>query len=360
MEVDCSKTDRISTLPKDIIDSILTLMPLGEAMKTSILSKKWRYKWANIPKLYMDYNMFDSYLYYFGSSVLENTLIHNAILHVLLLHTSPLLEFTLLINRNLSFEIDPIILYLSRKNSTLQRLTLANHSDHRYKLPISFFSFNKLEYLALKKFVCKPPLTFNSFCTLRYLCFYDNVEITTKSLKRILTNCPLLQELYLYGKKENGEKDNGCAIAEEDKLTFVELFESSPRLENLAIEKYYIENEQSNDSQSIAMDFLGLQEHSNFKLYHLNKLVMKNFSNLAIEMEFLKLIVTQAPVLQKIRIELNENFPVEEELKILKDELFSNASPSIKLMVERPIMPSVNKIEKQYYKKKRSETTGCT
>ncbi|XP_071739608.1 uncharacterized protein [Rutidosis leptorrhynchoides] len=284
-----------------------------------------------------------------------------------------------------SFEIDLIILYLSRKD-TLQRLTLANHFEYKYKLTTPIFSFNKLEFLTLKKLVFKPRLTFNSFSTLRYLRFDDNVEITTKSLKHILTNCPLLKELYLHGKKEIGDKDNG-GIAEEDTLTFIELFISSPSLENLEIEKYYMEhfstldmplrlpillvhlkalylgvsfmeqhqllccfclirsspnltnftvkNEQLSESRSIrphpmrrqshpqtqcdvtvtvgnglTMDSLDLQEGSNFKLDHLHKLEMRNFSYLPSEVDLLKLIMNQACVLQKILIELKENYPV--------------------------------------------------
>ncbi|KAI7742913.1 hypothetical protein M8C21_008718, partial [Ambrosia artemisiifolia] len=46
-----NKMDRISKLPLGIIETILCLLPIHEAVRTSILSKEWRYHWATIPKL---------------------------------------------------------------------------------------------------------------------------------------------------------------------------------------------------------------------------------------------------------------------------------------------------------------------
>nr|GFD20615.1 hypothetical protein [Tanacetum cinerariifolium] len=43
--------DRISNIPSSIIETILCLLPIEEAVRTSILSKEWRYRWIKIPKL---------------------------------------------------------------------------------------------------------------------------------------------------------------------------------------------------------------------------------------------------------------------------------------------------------------------
>nr|XP_009783671.1 PREDICTED: FBD-associated F-box protein At2g26860-like [Nicotiana sylvestris] len=50
----CSRTlpiDILSNLPDDVLDDILMRMPLPDVVRTSILSKKWRYKWKKPYKL---------------------------------------------------------------------------------------------------------------------------------------------------------------------------------------------------------------------------------------------------------------------------------------------------------------------
>ncbi|KAL8227664.1 hypothetical protein R6Q57_015248 [Mikania cordata] len=42
MDVECLNSDIISTLPQNTIETILTHMPIRDALRTSILSKKWR------------------------------------------------------------------------------------------------------------------------------------------------------------------------------------------------------------------------------------------------------------------------------------------------------------------------------
>ncbi|KAE9454467.1 hypothetical protein C3L33_13625, partial [Rhododendron williamsianum] len=44
----------ISDLPDTIIEKILVLMPIRDAVRTSVLSKNWRFNWINIPVLAFD------------------------------------------------------------------------------------------------------------------------------------------------------------------------------------------------------------------------------------------------------------------------------------------------------------------
>ncbi|MCD7470393.1 hypothetical protein HAX54_010205 [Datura stramonium] len=51
--------DRISVLPRNVIDCILELLPVKEAAKTCTLSKSWRYVWSELPKMVLDYEFCD-------------------------------------------------------------------------------------------------------------------------------------------------------------------------------------------------------------------------------------------------------------------------------------------------------------
>ena len=65
---------------------------------------------------------------------------------------------------------------------------------------------------------------------------------------------------------------------------------------------------------------------------------MLNFSNLALQLEFVKLVMAKSPALEKVRIDLSTEVSVDEELKILRDfkrSPFTPASPSAKFIIER-------------------------
>ncbi|GJY37927.1 F-box/FBD/LRR-repeat protein-like protein [Tanacetum coccineum] len=154
--------DIISTLPRELIENILTLLPIRDALRTSILSRKWRYCWASIPKLVFNDKLFLGYSY---ENKITNHELANAIFHVLLLHNGPLEEFSLSFELLMVPAVDQIILYLSRKNP-LKRFKLENRSAYHYKLASSFFSLQGLEYLAISGCFFELPLTFNGFSKL--------------------------------------------------------------------------------------------------------------------------------------------------------------------------------------------------
>ncbi|KAJ0642652.1 putative FBD domain-containing protein [Helianthus annuus] len=86
-------------------------------------------------------------------------------------------------------------------------------------------------------------------------------------------------------------------------------------------------------------NFLDPEDTLNLTLDHLETLEIKMFSNLPLEMEFVKLIMAKSLVLKKLRIELNDKVSVDEEVKMLRDLVllpFPRASPSAKLIIERP------------------------
>nr|GEY08622.1 hypothetical protein [Tanacetum cinerariifolium] len=380
MKVQWIDSDIISTVPQSITENILIRMPIRDAVRTSILSRNWRCCWKSLPKLVFDDKSVEVPS---NCKTLKKLKLVSAILHVLLQHTGSILEFHLNVGElDMDSEFDQIICYLSRNNN-LKTLDLDN-SHTCYKLPSSFFQLQGLKYFTVKNCDFEPPSAFNGFSRLKCLRF-NNVEITSKRLQRVLSNCPLLTEVVLLGRGRVKDFAGG------NKFTFVELFECAPLVKNLAISEFYMKHlavggmlqelpsslvhvkllfldlhlaKQDEISSALclmrsspnlkqltlvmrkkrhapqaSMNLIDFHDYSCFNLDHLEDLQMLNFRNLAIEFKLLKLIMAKSPVLNKVRLELSKIVSVDEELKILRDFIrlpFPRASPSATLTIERP------------------------
>ncbi|KAM0003280.1 putative F-box domain-containing protein [Helianthus debilis subsp. tardiflorus] len=192
MKAQCLPLDIISNLPSSIIQTILTFLPIRDAFRTSILSRKWRYHCANIPKLEFNEGMWRG-----GAALHDKHKLFLDMYTILLLHQCPVLEFSLSIPELRSCcEINLIILYLSR-NTALEKFTLCiGMSCQSHKLPTSFFSLQNLTHLKLQKCLIPPLATLSRFGRLTSLCLYE--VVTTKStLLQFLSCCPLIRNFTL-------------------------------------------------------------------------------------------------------------------------------------------------------------------
>ncbi|XP_071735699.1 F-box/FBD/LRR-repeat protein At1g13570-like [Rutidosis leptorrhynchoides] len=345
MKTQCRNSDIISSLPQNIIDTILSLMPLQDALRTSILSKRWRYCWMTMPKLVFDlslvHEIFDHHEHLVKSKIVD------AIFHVLLLHNGPtILKFQIFIPElGMVTEFDQIILYISRKLNVKE--LIIDIPNTSYKLPASFFSLQGLESLGLTNCYFQPPVTFNGFNKLRSLLF-DNVQLSAKALHQLLSNCPLLEDITLLylgaGCMPNKLPTwlhlryvclHLCPKEQDSISSALCIIRSSPNIEKLILQMY---DNRRLPIQESSMKFVDLQDGSSFTLARLKHLEIVSFSNNAFEMEFVKLIMAKSPVLKIARIEVNVRVSVDEELKILRDMIrhpLPRASPSVDLIVER-------------------------
>ena len=85
------------------------------------------------------------------------------------------------------------------------------------------------------------------------------------------------------------------------------------------------------------MNLTDFQDFSGFNLDHLKEVKIRNFQNVALGLEFVKLIMAKSPVLKKMQIMVNNSISPDEELKISKDFKrlsFPCASPSAILTIE--------------------------
>ncbi|GJR67358.1 F-box/FBD/LRR-repeat protein-like protein [Tanacetum coccineum] len=388
--------DRISDIPPSIIETILCLLPIQEAARTSILSRGWRYHWIKTPKLVfiedtfqvptdeaeLLVQTFDRPSQRIGMN--KRCKLFYAIYQVLLMHERPIQEFTLSMTADKScVEIDHILHHLSKKK-TVKKLTL--DICRGYKLPSSLFSMPQLTELYLNSCSLDYQPTFAGFGSLTSLCV-QGLEATEKSLMHLLSKCPLLKNLH-----------SNCIIitSDEDNSTIADLFECVPMIENLSfwfglilpfvkgrvpkklpttlahlkylfikrlslmhekglpflallirsspkLEILKLEFIQENTMlYEFEMDPVTIEDNSDIWLEHLNELEMINFGN---RENFLKLILAKSPVLKKVRIFYNK---VDEDeyrhcsrygnlqCMVLKEILLRSprASPAVEIIVQ--------------------------
>lgn len=184
--------DKISNLPGHIIDKILSQLSLRDAARTSILSSKWRYKWATLP-----YLVFDNQSVLVSSqdlNAVKNKLV-NIVDHVLLLHSGPIEKFKLS-HRDIQgvSDIDRWILFLSR--GSVKEFVLEIWKGHRFKLPSSLYLCQNLVHLELFNCLLKPPPKFNGFKTLKSLDL-QHITMDQNAFDHMVSSCPLLERLTL-------------------------------------------------------------------------------------------------------------------------------------------------------------------
>ncbi|KAJ0430937.1 putative F-box domain, FBD domain, leucine-rich repeat domain superfamily [Helianthus annuus] len=306
MEVQDLPSETTSTsLPPNIIQTILTLMPMRDAFRTSILSHNWRNQCLNIPKLMFDDAVFQGPSCKNGSMRWKLLYI---VYPILLLHQGPILEFSLCISQLISCcEIDQIILHLSRIAS-LKKLTLCIESGDDHKLLPAFFNLQKLTVLKLQKCVFQPPVTFKGFSRLVRLSF-NNVSITAEVFLRFISNCPKLKDFTLIGDEKH--------LMGRWNSDFVELFECLPLVERLCMSWYPIKviHNLSNMviiwSKIVIIDqtgcfATGVMPHKlPTSLVHMKYLHLKGlFFARAIDLRSTLLLVTSSPNIETIILEM--------------------------------------------------------
>ncbi|KAJ4798407.1 F-box/FBD/LRR-repeat protein [Rhynchospora pubera] len=86
--------DRISSLPLDVIVSILSRLEVADAIRTSVLSHSWRHVWTYLPSLRIGYFMDDYETHFDGTVPVASSWIEG-VLHVVSSLRGPLLHFAL-------------------------------------------------------------------------------------------------------------------------------------------------------------------------------------------------------------------------------------------------------------------------
>ncbi|KAF3651226.1 putative F-box/FBD/LRR-repeat protein-like [Capsicum annuum] len=182
--------DRISVLPINVLDYVVELLPIEDAARTSILSKKWRYIWAMSPNLVLD-NLFCNKLAKESCSFFYNT-----VDNILLQHIGDIVKFDLDVSGlGLPWytDIDRWMHYVTRHG--VKKLNLNVPKNSTYKVPSYIFNCSTLTDLTLSNCVFKSPTSFLGFQNLITLCLKSMTFVPTAEF--CVIKVPLLVDLIL-------------------------------------------------------------------------------------------------------------------------------------------------------------------
>lgn len=195
ISVHTGMADIVSGLPRNIVNNILERMPVRDAARTSILSRKWRYIWSSHPHVVLHKDFFEHNFIRNKPPPFSADEFVYAIEKILLLHSGPILKFFFYIPNFLydwGRHVDQWLLFLSRNG--IKELKLDNWSPNPYKLPSYVFFCPELTYLKLRSCIFKPPDSFGGFGKLVTLHF-DSIAFTDDIFRTPLPTAPLLESL---------------------------------------------------------------------------------------------------------------------------------------------------------------------
>ncbi|OMO52666.1 hypothetical protein CCACVL1_29125 [Corchorus capsularis] len=186
------KSDRISDLPWDVLNSIIVHLPLRDAARTSVLSRKWRHKWTSLSQFVIDDKCFP----YSLPDKARWGEVRRIFDQVRSNHSGPIEKFKLAAYCHPDHsDLDEWIVFLTGKG--IKELILQDFSFiRRFKLPSCLFSCPQLICLELHGCIFKLPPTFRGFNCLKRLQL-TQVSIISETLDHLIHSCPVLERLTL-------------------------------------------------------------------------------------------------------------------------------------------------------------------
>ncbi|PHT33575.1 hypothetical protein CQW23_25375 [Capsicum baccatum] len=182
----------LNNFPENVIDEILMCLPFRDAVRTSILSTKWRYVWRRLPELMLSHTSWKP-----EEDLTDLTSNFRKITdHILAFHFGPVTKFTLSIPY---FDICPIIddlIHFLSKNGIQHLVLRLPIRGKPYELPSSLFTCSQLRHLTLQNCVIPHQPAFKGFDRLISLELHD-VTISSEFLERFISRCLLLEQLVL-------------------------------------------------------------------------------------------------------------------------------------------------------------------
>ncbi|ERN05587.1 hypothetical protein AMTR_s00007p00268900 [Amborella trichopoda] len=196
--------DRFSSLPDNILNSILSYLPTKEAVRTSVLSNRWKYMWTGILVLDFDENCFCGK----GENSRKREKMVGIVNRVLKLHFGHVERFKLVFYPGkFKSHISRCLQFL--QTSGVQELDLDFRGESQeayagygwYELPSCIYDLGSLLVLNLKNCTMGVPLEFKGLKSLKTLCLSD-VYISGEQLSILVSKCEVLQNLTVHCCKD--------------------------------------------------------------------------------------------------------------------------------------------------------------
>ncbi|XVF43346.1 hypothetical protein PTKIN_Ptkin02bG0033200 [Pterospermum kingtungense] len=193
-------SDVISNLPDNITERILARLPIRDAVRTSVLSRNWRYKWTTLPDLVFDALGTDDSTFYSYSAlqVVDEDKLVKVIYRILSQHKGPIHKFSLSVRSLIKSypDVDQWIKCFLSVNG-IREFLLIFKDGNWYKIHSSIFSCANLRQLNLHCCVIpSPPPTFSGFNDLTCL-HLERVSVSNEGFQNLIAKCPKLNTLFL-------------------------------------------------------------------------------------------------------------------------------------------------------------------
>ncbi|KDP39077.1 hypothetical protein JCGZ_00834 [Jatropha curcas] len=187
--------DIISVLPEEVLHYILSFLPMKDIVRTSLLSKRWKYKWKSNPRY--DFDAMSDDFKNNRSQGMEMSL-QRSVHQVLSCDNSDCIEKFRLRLRGSVIESDVCRWISNAVKRKVQELDISLRLGKRFPLPHILFTSESLITLKLEmrcalhipRSICFPKL---KSLYLSHAVFEDE-----KSLNLLFSGCPVLQELVIY------------------------------------------------------------------------------------------------------------------------------------------------------------------
>ncbi|XP_060198825.1 F-box protein At5g03100-like [Lycium barbarum] len=181
--------DRISHLPDALLVQILSLLPTRDAVKSCVVSKRWRYLWTSIYNfLFIDgnYNNVENFISFVDHVLTHSTCSKIKKFQVDFHHRD--WEFDSKISQWLGFAVEKKV-----EDVVLHSCLFAYNLS--YELPLSMYTCSSLITLNLSCWVFDKALTiaWNSLKSLKL----DSTELEDDYIVKLLSSCPALETMEL-------------------------------------------------------------------------------------------------------------------------------------------------------------------